>query len=68
MARPDHVGTVIVLTLIIALVAAILLFGKIALDLVELPGPAASLRYAIRQEGKSNQLPLNNTAPGTPSV
>jgi hypothetical protein len=41
MARPHHVGTVIVLTLIIALVAAILLFGKIALDLVELP-PALS--------------------------
>ena len=41
MVRPDDVGNVIVLTLIIALVAAILLFGKIALDLVELP-PALS--------------------------
>jgi len=41
MVRPDYVGNVIVLTLIIALVAAILLFGKVALDLVELP-PALS--------------------------
>jgi len=37
MARPDYVGTLIVLTLIIALVTAILLFGKIALELAELP-------------------------------
>jgi hypothetical protein len=58
MVRPDYVGNLIVLTLIIALVTAILLFGKIALDLVELPPTKASKRPDPR-----NDQPYTKTCP-----
>lgn len=41
MVRPDYVSDIIALTVFVALVAAILLLGNVALELVELP-PALS--------------------------
>jgi hypothetical protein len=41
MVHPEYVSNVIALTVLIALAAAILLLGNVALELVELP-PALS--------------------------